>query len=69
MPMNENLLERTLGLIKSRPDDLSLPELAKGAGVKYDWLTALLYGRIKHPSVVRIQRVHDFLAKNARRAA
>lgn len=67
--MNDNLLDRTLELIKGRPDDLSLPELAKGAGVKYDWLTALLYGRIKHPSVVRIQRVHDFLSERRERAA
>lgn len=67
--MNENLLETTLQMLKQRPSEVTLPMVAERAGVKYDWLTALLYGRIRHPSVVRVQKLHDYLSGLQKSAA
>lgn len=54
------LLEKTLNLLGNC--DLPLAEIAKEAGVGYEWLKKLKADLIPDPSVNRIQALHDYLA-------
>lgn len=47
--------------------DETLPEIARGAGVGYEWLKKFANGAIPNPGVNAVQSLHDYLAK--RRAA
>lgn len=58
----ESLLDRTKKLLTQR-GDLTLREIADGAGVGHEWLRSFMYGdRIREPGVLKIQKIHDFLA-------
>ena len=56
----ESLLNRTKKLLEER-GELSLREIAKGAGVGHQWVRSLVYGRIRDPGVTRLEKLHDFL--------
>lgn len=54
-----SLHARTLELLQATKE--SLMQVSKNAGVPYFWLNAL--GRTKGPSVNRVQKVYEYLAK------
>lgn len=58
--METTLLEQTKQLLASR-GEITLVEIAKGAGVDYSWLAKFHQGRIPGPSVNKVQAVHDYL--------
>jgi transcriptional regulator with XRE-family HTH domain len=58
-----SLLARTLAALNE--SRLSLPEIAAGAGVGYEWLKKLKAGAISDPSVVRIEKLCRFLGVEA----
>jgi hypothetical protein len=65
MPKNSTpLLDRTYELLKDA-EATPLGDIATGADVGIEWLKKLRAGDINDPSVNRIQRLHDFLAKRA----
>jgi hypothetical protein len=57
------LLTKTLELLKNC--DLPLAEIATKSNLGYEWLKKLKGNSIPDPSVNKIQRLHDFLAKRA----
>lgn len=63
-----SLLEKTKSLLKKAlKSGVSLRQLAEECGedVDYDWLKKFKAGKIKDPSVNRIQVLHDRLAERA----
>lgn len=56
----ESLLTKTKRLLQER-GDLSLREIAQGAGVGHQWLRSLCYGAIKEPGVTKLEKVHNYL--------
>lgn len=59
---NLNLRQKTELLLKSRPQSLTLESVAAGAGVTYGWIKDFARGGMRHPSIDRVQAVHDYLA-------
>lgn len=57
----ESLLTRTKRLLEQR-GDLTVRQVATGAGVGYEWLRKFLYEGFDDPSVVRIERLYRFLS-------
>ena len=64
MKSNASLLDKTRELLKQRRENqrLTLPMIAKGAGVSEPWLKAFLSDSIDDPGVRKVQALHDFLA-------
>ena len=58
----ESLLSRTKKLLDAR-GDLSLREIADGAGVGHEWVRKLVYGGIDDPGVKRLEKLHAFLSE------
>ena len=58
-----NLLDKTKVLLAVGKSDMNLREIAQGAGVGFEWLRKFDDGTSKHPSVVRVQALHDYLDK------
>ena len=56
-----NLLDKTKVLLSVSKE--SRRELAKNADVGFEWLRAFEDGRTHHPSVVRVQKLHDYLER------
>lgn len=56
---SQSLLERTIMLVKT--SKLSTYKLALATDIPYDWLVKLKAGKIKDPSVNRIQAVYETL--------
>ncbi len=63
-----DLLSTTRRLLKHCRDDLSLREIAEGAGppVSLEWLKKFAGDYQCDPTVTRVQRLHDFLQGHAR---
>ena len=59
--MKKSLYEKTLRLIQSRPHNLTFAEISSKIDIGEDWLRKFAQGKIKNPSVNRIQTLHDFL--------
>ncbi len=57
----ESLLTRTKRLLAERPTELSLREIAEGAGVGHQWVRSLVYGAIKEPGVTKLEKVYGFM--------
>lgn len=57
----ESLLSRTKTLLDMR-GDLTLRQIADGAGVGHQWLRGLVYGAIKDPGITRLEKLHAFLS-------
>ena len=66
----ESLLTRTKKLLDER-GELTLREIAEGAGVGHQWVRSLVYGRIKDPGITRLEKLYAFLSdyRAARRFA
>lgn len=62
------LLDTTMELLAQR-GDLTLEQVAQGAGVGYSWLTKLNAGAIPKPGVHPVQKVHDWLLSRVDAAA
>lgn len=58
----ESLLSRTKRLLDER-GELSLREIADGAGVGHQWVRSLVYNRIKDPGIKRLEKLHAFLTE------
>jgi hypothetical protein len=59
----ESLLVRTKKLLNQR-GDLTLREIATGAGVGHEWLRSFAYGnRIKDPGISRLEKLYNFLTE------
>lgn len=56
-----NLLDRTYQLVES--STLKRSDIAKGAGVEFEWFKKFKQGVIVSPGVDKVQKVHDFLAR------
>lgn len=54
-----NLLDKTKVLLSVCKQPRR--EIAQAAGVGFEWLRAFEDGRTRHPSVVRVQALHDYL--------
>lgn len=57
----ESLLTRTRSLLEQR-GDLTLRQIADGAGVGHQWLRGLVYGAIKDPGISRLEKLHGYLS-------
>lgn len=57
---NPSLHTRTMELL--RASKLPIPAIAKGAGIGQHWLAKLRGGKIKHPSVNRVEALYTFLS-------
>ena len=62
LDQTESLLVRTKRLLECR-GNLSLREIAEGAGVGHEWLRSLAYGAIKDPGVLRLEKLHAYLVE------
>lgn len=64
-----NLLDETHSLLAAASAERSLRSIAMGSNgeIEYDWLKRFFTGEIKDPSVNRVQALHDYLAKIAKR--
>jgi hypothetical protein len=60
-----NLLDKTKVLLSIAKPRMPLREIAAAAGnpVTYEWLRKFDDGTSKHPSVVRVQALHDYLER------
>lgn len=58
----ESLLAKTKRLLQER-GELSLREIAHGAGVGHQWLRSLCYGAIAEPGVTKLEKVHNYLTE------
>lgn len=56
---DQSLLTRTRELLKSYPGTYF--SIYDGTGIQPTWLSALATGRIKNPSVNKVQRLYEFL--------
>lgn len=61
--MNDSigLLDATYDLLEQAAPRQTLPEIAKGAGVGYEWLQKFSQRAVKNPTVTRVQKLHDYL--------
>jgi hypothetical protein len=59
-----NLLDKTKVLLSVAKSQMSLREIAAGADVGFEWLRKFEDGTSKHPSVVRVQALHDYLERS-----
>lgn len=58
-----NLLDKTNFMLPLVRAHQTTREVADGAGVGFEWLKKFEAGDIEHPSVVRIQNLHDYLER------
>lgn len=59
------LFTKTLDLLQNC--ELPLVQVSERTGLGYEWLKKLRAGHIPHPSVNRVQELHDFLVSRRRR--
>ena len=59
------LLDDTLALAKNTPLDMS--EVCRAVGVTLRWYQMVQAGDIAEPSVVKIQRLHDYLKRHGKK--
>jgi hypothetical protein len=63
-----DLLARTYELLDRR-GTVSLRQIALETGLGQDWLDKFSQRRIREPGVVKVQRLHDYLAARDPQAA
>lgn len=56
------LLTHTRNLLKNRPRCLTLPMIAEATDLSVGWLNAFSAGSYAEPSVVRVQKLFEFLS-------
>lgn len=57
------LRDKTLELLKSRPEELTLSKIAKDTKLGEGWLSMFLNNNISHPSVNMVQALYEYLTK------
>lgn len=57
------LREKTLYLLRNRPSTINLKDVAEGSGLTESWIKSFHLGNLKHPSVVHIETLYEFLTK------
>ena len=57
------LLERTLHLARNRPRSLKYDVIVLETGLKRRWLEEFIAGRIDDPSVVKVEKLYNYLAE------
>lgn len=58
-----NFLKTTLDLLKDKPSDITLVQIAKDLKLSYSWICKLSSGDLDNPSYKKLQAVHDYLVK------
>lgn len=62
-----DLLSETYRLLGRVRGEMTLREIAQGAGVNYHWLGKFAQRAYSDPSVVKVQALHTFLASHSDR--
>ena len=57
-----NLLSDTYRLLDQCRSQTTLREIAQGAAVNYHWLAKFAQRAYPEPSVVKVQRLHEYLS-------
>lgn len=57
------LLDKTIFMLPLVRAQQTSREIAEGADVGFEWLKKFEGGHINEPSVVRIQKLHDYLER------
>lgn len=57
------LANTTLDLLKNRPRTLTIENIASDTGLTVGWLLDFAGERTRHPSVIRIEQLYNYLAK------
>lgn len=65
MTRGPGLLEATYELLDDASARQTLTEIAREAGVKYEWLQKLAQRAVMNPTVKPLQKLHDYLADTA----
>lgn len=65
MSRGPGLLEATYELLDNVDGSKTLPQIAKAAGVKYEWLQKFKQRAVTNPTVKPLQKLHDYLADAA----
>lgn len=60
--MEKNLHERTMALLRDRPENVSLRKISNDTGLGYEWLRKLLYEGIPDPGVNKIETLYHYLS-------
>lgn len=63
--MPNDLLEETLTLLNKRPSDLKLRAIAREAGLQASWISALHLNQIKEPSIIKVQKLYNYLIQHS----
>lgn len=58
------LYERTLELLRGRPEELTLSKICKETGLKIDWIAKFVQGKVTDPSVNKVQKLYEYLTKS-----
>lgn len=56
------LYSATYVLLRTRPRDVFLTDIADGTGIPLGWLKAFSQGRMSDPSVVRVEKLYNWLS-------
>lgn len=59
--MKGSLHQKALELLKGSPQ--ALPDIARDSELPYYWLKKFSSGEVKDPSVNRVQKLYEYLAK------
>lgn len=62
MPRDESLLDASKRLLRKTMTDLTLREIARRAGVGFEWLRSFSKDRFENPGINDVQRLYDFCA-------
>lgn len=63
--MKSKLAEKTLELLNNRSVKLKFKDIANATGVPEGWIKVFNTGTIKEPSVVRVEKLYEFLASKS----
>ncbi len=58
-----NLRDRTVALVKTRPANLQLKDIAYATGVPLGWVKVFAQGRIVDPGVCRVQAIYEYMTQ------
>lgn len=59
--MSQNLMNKTIELLKTRPRQLTYADVAKGASVTESWLKWFISDKCEAPDVNKVERVYNYL--------
>lgn len=56
------LRDKTLQLLRDRSATITLADVAEGSKLSLAWIKSFHLGKLKHPSVVHIETLYDYLS-------